>query len=164
VTDAIEITIVMPCLNEAETLGKCIEKARLGIERSGVRGEILVADNGSKDDSVRIAEQLGARVVHVKEKEYGNALRGGIQAASGKWIIMGDADESYDFSESDRFVKKFQQGFELVAGIPDAFALLGTQYWPYAATKYLCPRRVQHHAVSNHVLCFVDAKRGPFKE
>jgi glycosyltransferase involved in cell wall biosynthesis len=74
VTDAIEITIVMPCLNEAETLGKCIEKARLGIERSGVRGEILVTDNGSKDDSVRIAEQLGARVVHVKEKGYGNAL------------------------------------------------------------------------------------------
>src|SRR5882762_7332699 len=142
-TDAIDLTIVMPCLNEAETLGACIEKAQLGIERSGVRGEILVADNGSKDDSVRIAEQLGARVVHVREKGYGNALRGGIQAASGKWIIMGDADESYDFSESDRFVKKFQQGFELVAGIPDAFALLGTQYWPYAATKYLFPQRVQ---------------------
>jgi glycosyltransferase involved in cell wall biosynthesis len=159
----VTVTIVMPCLNEAETLGKYIEKARLGVERSGVRGEILLADNG-KDDSVRIAEQLGARVVHVKEKGYGNALRGGIQAASGKWIIMGDADESYDFSESDRFVKKFQQGFELVAGIADAFALLGTQYWPYAATKYLFPQGAQHHAVSNHVVCFVDAKRGPFKE
>jgi glycosyltransferase involved in cell wall biosynthesis len=115
-TDAIDLTIVMPCLNEAETLGACIEKARLGIERSGVRGEILVADNGSKDDSVQIAERLGARVIHVKEKGYGNALRGGIRAASGKWIVMGDADESYDFSETDRFVKKFQEGFELVAG------------------------------------------------
>ena len=106
----------MPCLNEGETLAGCIEKARIGIERSGVRGEILVADNGSKDDSVRIAQKLGARVVHVKEKGYGNALRGGIQAASGKWIVMGDADESYDFSEADRFVKKFQEGFELIAG------------------------------------------------
>ena len=115
-TDAIDLSIVMPCLNEAETLGGCIEKARLGIERSGVRGEILVADNGSEDDSVQIAEKLGARVIHVKKKGYGNALRGGIQAASGKWIVMGDADESYDFSETDRFVKKFQEGFELVAG------------------------------------------------
>jgi len=115
-TDAIELTIVMPCLNEAETLAGCIEKAQLGIQRSGVGGEILVADNGSKDDSVLIAGKLGARVVHVKKKGYGNALRGGIQAASGKWILMGDADESYDFSETDRFVKKFQEGFELVTG------------------------------------------------
>ena len=115
-TDAIELTIVMPCLNEAETLAACIKKARQGIQRSGVHGEILVADNGSKDDSVLIAEKLGARVVHVEKKGYGNALRGGIQAASGKWILMGDADESYDFSETDRFVKKFQEGFELVTG------------------------------------------------
>jgi len=115
-TDAIDLTIVMPCLNEAETLGACIEKARVGIERSGARGEIVVADNGSKDDSVQLAERLGARVIHVKEKGYGNALRGGIRAASGKWIVMGDADESYDFSETDRFVKKFQEGYELVAG------------------------------------------------
>ena len=113
-TDAIDLTIVMPCLNEAETLGACIEKAQLGIQHSGVRGEILVADNGSKDDSVLIAEKLGARVVHIEKKGYGNALRGGIQAASGKWIIMGDADESYDFSETDRFVEKFQEGFDLV--------------------------------------------------
>src|SRR6266487_4075791 len=104
-TDAIDLSIVMPCLNEAETLGGCIEKARLGIERSGVRGEILVADNGSEDDSVQIAEKLGARVIHVKKKGYGNASRGGIQAASGKWIVMGDADESYDFSETDRLLR-----------------------------------------------------------
>src|SRR5262245_46397846 len=103
----------MPCLNEAETLASCIEKARAGIERAGVLGEILVADNGSTDNAVLTAEELGARVVHVKEKGYGNALRGGIQAGSGIWIIMGDADESYDFSEIDRFVKKFREGYEL---------------------------------------------------
>jgi glycosyltransferase involved in cell wall biosynthesis len=115
-TDSVDLSIVMPCLNEAETIAPCIEKARLGIERSGVRGEIVIADNGSNDDSVLIAEKLGARVVNVEKKGYGNALRGGIQAASGKWIVMGDADESYDFSETNRFVKKFQEGFELVAG------------------------------------------------
>ena len=106
----------MPCLNEAETLAACIEKARLGIERSGVRGEILVADNGSQDASLQIAEEFGARVIHVEKKGYGNALAGGIHAASGRWIVMGDADQSYDFSEVDRFVKKFREGFELVMG------------------------------------------------
>ena len=106
----------MPCLNEAETLAACIEKAQLGIQRSGVCGEVLVADNGSQDASVQIAEELGVRVVHVAEKGYGNALAGGIHAASGKWIVMDDADQSYDFSETDRFVKKFREGFELVMG------------------------------------------------
>lgn len=115
-TDGIELTVVLPCLNEAETLAACIEKARVGIERSGVRGQILVADNGSEDDSVHIAEKLGARVIHVKKKGYGNALCGGIQAASGNWIVMGDADESYDFPEIDRFVKRFREGFELITG------------------------------------------------
>ena len=115
-TNTTELSILMPCLNEAETLAACIEKARLGIERSGVCGEILVADNGSQDASVQIAEEFGARVVHVGKKGYGNALAGGIQAASGRWIVMGDADESYDFSETDRFVKKFREGFELVMG------------------------------------------------
>ena len=106
----------MPCLNEAETITRCIEKAKIGIQRAGVRGEILIADNGSTDGSQAIAEKSGARVVQVKEKGYGNALRGGIKAAAGKWILMGDADDSYDFSEADRFVKKFQEGFELVMG------------------------------------------------
>ena len=114
--DPIELTILMPCLNEAETLARCIEKAKAGIQRSGVRGEILIADNGSTDGSQAIAEKLGARVVQVKEKGYGNALRGGINAAAGKWILMGDADDSYDFSEADRFVKKFQEGYDLVMG------------------------------------------------
>src|SRR5471030_806107 len=106
----------MPCLNEAETIARCIENATLGIQKSGVRGEILVADNGSTDGSIQIAEKSGARVVRVQEKGYGSALTGGIEAASGKWIIMGDADDSYDFSEINGFVKKFQEGFELVMG------------------------------------------------
>ncbi len=114
--NTIELSILMPCLNEAETLATCIEKARLGIERSRVRGEVLVADNGSQDASVQIAEEFGARVIHVEKKGYGNALAGGIRAASGKWIVMGDADQSYDFSEADRFVEKFREGFELVMG------------------------------------------------
>jgi glycosyltransferase involved in cell wall biosynthesis len=116
VSEPVELTILMPCLNEAETLARCIETARLGIQRSGVHGEIIVADNGSTDGSPAIAQKLGARVVPVKEKGYGSALRGGVRAALGKWIIMGDADDSYDFSEADRFVKKFQEGFELVMG------------------------------------------------
>ena len=106
----------MPCLNEAETLARCIEKAKTGIQKSGVRGEVLIADNGSTDGSQAIAEKLGARIVAVKEKGYGAALVGGCHAALGKWILMGDADDSYDFSEANRFVQKFQEGFELVMG------------------------------------------------
>ena len=115
-SEPVELTILMPCLNEAETLARCLEKAKLGIQRAGVRGEILIADNGSTDGSQAIAEKAGVRVVAVKEKGYGNALRGGIAAARGEWILMGDADDSYDFSEADRFVEKFKQGDELIMG------------------------------------------------
>ncbi len=114
--EPVQLTILMPCLNEAETLARCIEKAKTGIEKSGVPGEILVADNGSTDGSQAIAEKTGARVVAVAEKGYGNALIWGTRAARGKWILMGDADDSYDFSEADRFVKKFGEGYELVMG------------------------------------------------
>jgi glycosyltransferase involved in cell wall biosynthesis len=114
--EPIDLTILMPCLNEAETLARCIEKAKKGIEKSGVRGEILIADNGSTDGSQAIAGKNGARVVAVSEKGYGSALIGGTRAAAGKWILMGDADDSYDFSEADRFVKKFQEGFDVVMG------------------------------------------------
>src|SRR5215831_583739 len=103
--EIIDLTIVMPCLNEAETLSTCIQKARLGLERAGVKGEVLVADNGSTDGSIDIAEKGGARVVRVKEKGYGSALRGGIEAARGKYVIMGDADDSYDFSSIKGFVE-----------------------------------------------------------
>jgi len=112
----LHLTILMPCLNEAETIAQCIEKAQTGLARAGVPGEILIADNGSTDGSQAIAEKLGARVVAVQEKGYGNALRGGIAAARGRYILMGDADDSYDFSEADRFVKKFAEGYDLVMG------------------------------------------------
>jgi glycosyltransferase involved in cell wall biosynthesis len=114
--EPVDLTILMPCLNEAETLARCIEKAKKGIAQSGVRGEILIADNGSTDGSQGIAEKNGARVAAISEKGYGSALIGGTRAAAGKWILMGDADDSYDFSEADRFVKKFQEGFDLVMG------------------------------------------------
>ena len=106
----------MPCLNEADTLANCIRQARLGLERSGVRGEVIVADNGSTDGSRDIAVREGARLVPVKKRGYGNALRGGIEAAHGKFIVMGDADESYDFLEAGNFVKKLREGFDLVQG------------------------------------------------
>ena len=112
----VELTILMPCLNEAETLAACIRKAQLGLERAGVAGEILIADNGSTDGSPAIAEKAGARVTHVKEKGYGSALRGGVAAAQGKWIIMGDADDSYDFSDINGFVQRFREGSDLVMG------------------------------------------------
>lgn len=114
--EPVDLTILMPCLNEAETIARCIEKAKTGIAKSGVPGEILVADNGSTDGSQAIAEKSGARVVAVSEKGYGSALIGGTRAAHGKWILMGDADDSYDFSEADRFVTKFREGYELVMG------------------------------------------------
>ena len=113
---ALDLTILMPCLNEAETLVACIEKARRGIESAGVTGEVLIADNGSTDGSIELAEKHGARVVRVVAKGYGNALRGGIEAARGRWIIMGDADDSYDFSEAARFVERLRAGDDLVMG------------------------------------------------
>ena len=112
----LELTIVMPCLNEAETLARCIEKALAGIAAAGVTGEVLIADNGSTDGSIEIAERLGARVERVTAKGYGNALRGGISAARGRWIIMGDSDDSYDFSNIKGFVDKLREGYELVMG------------------------------------------------
>ncbi|MBV9741012.1 MAG: glycosyltransferase family 2 protein [Hyphomicrobiales bacterium] len=111
-----ELTILMPCLNEAEALGTCIEKALAYLAKSGVQGEILVADNGSTDGSQEIARKLGARVVPVGEKGYGAALIGGIMAARGQFVIMGDADDSYDFSQLDDFLAKLRQGFSLVVG------------------------------------------------
>lgn len=111
-----EVSVVMPCLNEADTLGACISKARRAFEMAHIKGEIIVADNGSTDGSVRIAEKSGVVVVNVTEKGYGHALMGGIEAARGKYIIMGDADDSYDFLEIPKFVEKLQQGYELVQG------------------------------------------------
>jgi hypothetical protein len=114
--DGIEVTVVMPCLNEADTLATCIRKARTAMENTGIVGEVLVADNGSSDDSVAIARSAGARVVLVTEKGYGAALMGGITAARGRFVIMGDADDSYDFGELPKFVERLRAGDELVQG------------------------------------------------
>ena len=112
----LELTILMPCLNEAETIGICIRKARGYIERSGMPGEVLIADNGSTDGSREIALELGAKVVSVPEKGYGRALISGINSAMGEYIIMGDADDSYDFSNLDPFIQELQRGGDLVMG------------------------------------------------
>ena len=106
----------MPCLDEAETIAICIEKARGYMERCGISGEVLIADNGSTDGSQAIAESLGARVVPVAKKGYGSALLGGILAAKGQYVIMGDADDSYDFSELDNFIEKLREGYALGMG------------------------------------------------
>src|SRR4051794_22370110 len=101
-----ELSVVMPCLNEADTIGGCIQKARQAMLDHGIDGEIVVADNGSSDRSAEIAESLGARVVHVPARGYGNALREGIAVAEGRFVLIGDADESYDFLELPKFVDK----------------------------------------------------------
>ena len=114
--ETVEVTILMPCLNEAETLAVCIEKSLHFLQRHEIVGEVLIADNGSTDGSQGIAQTLGARVVDVPEKGYGAALLGGIAAAHGRYIIMGDADDSYDFAHLMPFVEKLREGFELVMG------------------------------------------------
>jgi len=111
-----ELSIVMPCLNEAETLVTCIEKARGFLDEARIAGEIIVADNGSTDGSPVLAEKLGARVIHVSTRGYGNALMGGIAAARGRYVIMGDADDSYDFSRLMPFIERLRAGYELVMG------------------------------------------------
>jgi len=111
-----EISIVMPCLNEAETLACCIEKAKTSLRENSIVGEIVIADNGSSDGSQEIATSLGARVIPVQAKGYGSALMGGIAASRGKYIIMGDADDSYDFSNLMPFLEKLRAGSELVMG------------------------------------------------
>jgi glycosyltransferase involved in cell wall biosynthesis len=112
----IELSVLMPCLNEAETLATCIKKAQKAFADLNVDGEVVVADNGSTDGSPEIAASLGARVVHVAEKGYGRALLGGIKAARGKYIIMGDADDSYDFTNLGPFLEKLRAGHDLVMG------------------------------------------------
>lgn len=112
----VEVSVVMPCLNEADTLETCIRKAQRSFAENNIKGEIVIADNGSTDGSQDIARRLGARVIPVEEKGYGNALMGGIAAARGKFVIMGDADDSYDFLEVPKFVERLREGYELVQG------------------------------------------------
>jgi glycosyltransferase involved in cell wall biosynthesis len=112
----IEVSIVMPCLNEEESIRQCIRMAQEGLERAGASGEIVIADNGSTDGSQEIARELGARVVDVPAKGYGAALMGGFEAAHGRYVIMGDADGSYDFGHIEAFLERLRAGDELVMG------------------------------------------------
>lgn len=116
VASTVELSVVIPCLNESDTLASCIEKAQRTLAANQIAGEIIVADNGSTDGSSDIARRLGAEVVPVASKGYGNALMGGIATARGKFIIMGDADGSYDFEQVPRFLRKLREGYDLVQG------------------------------------------------
>ncbi|TWU50829.1 Undecaprenyl-phosphate 4-deoxy-4-formamido-L-arabinose transferase [Rubripirellula tenax] len=114
--DNLELSVVMPCLNEADTLGICIEKALRAMSDAGINGEVLIADNGSTDASKSIAQSLGARTIDVAERGYGAALMHGIEASHGKYVIMGDADDSYDFLAIPAFVERLREGYDLVQG------------------------------------------------
>jgi glycosyltransferase involved in cell wall biosynthesis len=111
-----DVSVVIPCLNEERSIGECIDKALAGIRDAGVTGEVIVSDNGSTDRSVAVAEAHGARVVHAAVKGYGAAIREGIESAKGEFVVIGDADGSYDFSQVPRFVEKWREGFDVVMG------------------------------------------------
>ncbi len=113
---SVELTILMPCLNEVETLADCIDEARGFLKRGNIEGEVLVADNGSTDGSIAVAEQHNARVVHVPVKGYGAALMHGIHAARGTYVIIGDSDNSYDFARLEPYVDRLRAGYDLVMG------------------------------------------------
>ena len=115
-SSAPELSVVMPCLNESLTLGTCIKKTFATMQRLNITGEVIIADNGSIDGSQTIAKELGARVVPIATRGYGSALRGGIAAARGRYVIMGDADDSYDFTQLGDFVHKLDEGYDLVMG------------------------------------------------
>ncbi len=112
----LELTLLMPCLNEARTVGRCVQAARGFLDQAGINGEVLVADNGSTDGSIEAATQAGARVIHASARGYGAALLAGIQAARGRFVIMGDADDSYDFAHLGPYVDRLRAGAELVMG------------------------------------------------
>jgi glycosyltransferase involved in cell wall biosynthesis len=112
----VELSVVMPCLNERETVGVCVRKALAALRDAGIDGEVIVADNGSTDGSVEVAETEGARVVHVSEKGYGSALKGGIVAASGDYVLMADSDDSHNLGDIDRFFQQVRSGYDLVVG------------------------------------------------
>lgn len=112
----IECSIVMPCLNEQKTISRCIEKAQNALNKLGITGEIIVADNGSTDGSSQIAERLGAKVVRQPKRGYGSAYQAGISIAKGKYIIMGDSDDTYDFGDIERFIAPLRDGYDMVMG------------------------------------------------
>jgi glycosyltransferase involved in cell wall biosynthesis len=156
-------------LNEAETIGICIEKALSALNMQNIDGEIIVADNGSTDGSSKIAERLGAFVIHVAPRGYGNALMQGIAAARGRFVIMGDADDSYDFLEIPKFVVKLREGYDLVQGcrlpsgggtiIPRAMPVLH-RVWGNPMFSYLAQR--WFHAPLHDVYCGLRGFRKNF--
>lgn len=145
-SDPLKVTILMPCLNEAETLAACISAARAGLAAADIPGEILIADNGSTDGSPEMAESHGARVIKVSERGYGSALQAGMAAASGSFIIMGDADQSYDFSRIAPFVEKLRCGADLVMGcrLPSGGGTIEPGAMPW-----------KHRWIGNPVLTFI---------
>jgi hypothetical protein len=126
-----DVSVVIPCLDEARTLGAVIAKAQRAFRELGIVGEVVVADNGSTDGSIEIATSAGARVVHVPVRGYGNALRHGMREARGRFLVMGDADDTYDFGELGRFVERFEAGADFVMGtrLPPGVILPGANPW-----------------------------------
>jgi glycosyltransferase involved in cell wall biosynthesis len=150
----VELTILMPCLNEELTVGACIAQARAFLQQAGIRGEVLIADNGSDDGSPALARSMGARVVHVNERGYGAALREGIRQARGRWVIMGDSDLSYDFTALQPFMQALHNGAELVVGNRFAGGLApGAMPW-------------LHRYLGNPVLSFIGRRffGGPIRD
>ena len=164
-----EVSIVIPCLNEAETIGTCIEKAFSALNTQKIDGEIIVADNGSTDGSGEIAERLGASVIHVEPRGYGNALMQGIATARGRFVIMGDADDSYDFLEIPKFIVKLREGYDLVQGcrlpsgggtiVPGAMPFLH-RFWGNPMFSFLAQR--WFHAPLHDVYCGLRGFRKDF--
>lgn len=145
-SNSIDVTILIPCLNEEKTIESCVEEALEAIQQTGVKGEVLIADNGSTDHSSQIAERCGARVILEKRKGYGSALMAGIQAARGRYILMGDADGSYDFSQLIPFLNLLNQGYDLVMGC--RFPKCGGKIMPGAMPW-------KHRWIGNPVLSFL---------
>lgn len=163
VEPVVRLTALMPCLNEERTLGICIEKAQACFAAMNIDGEIIVADNGSSDRSVEIATGLGARVVHVATKGYGAALTAGIEAARGEFIVMADSDDSYDWRNLQPFVRKLEEGFDLVVGnrfaggiAPGAMPRLH-RYFGNPVLSWLA--RTVHHAPIKDFHCGIRAMR-----
>ncbi len=152
----IELTIVMPCLNEAKTLPVCIEKAMGSLKKHGIKGEVVIGDNGSTDGSQELARKLGARVIDVPVRGYGAALMGGIAAARGRYIIMGDSDDSYDWTDIMPFVEKLREGYDLVMGnrfrggirpgaMPFLNRYLGNPVLTGVGRLFFCPEMGDYH-------------------
>ena len=167
----IDLSVVMPCLNEADTLETCILKAQNAINNLGITGEVIIADNGSTDGSQSIAQKLGARVVNVIQKGYGSALMGGISAARGKYIIMGDADDSYDFLDVPKFVNELEKGFDLVQGcrLPSGGGTIKPKAMPFLHRWWGNPMfsvmaRIWFKAPIHDVYCGLRGFRKEFQE